>query len=206
MFFGLEVSRPSSSRCGLGRLKPQFAPPPADPILPWLCLGKLWEPVFAWPPSPQAVAPWEAWSASSGVTHSRFLCLLPRNQGRSLPRGHRRLWPRLRGQWTGGVAVWRQVSPAIPDAISQSLERRGCPGVSTEISPEAPSHDPCAYPTPQGHHACQSEFSLSPVTLFALWNQGYDPILCSKGKLSIVRRMDPTPVKLFLWNPCLPWV
>lgn len=159
MFFGQEVSRPSPSRCGWGRLKPHFAPPPADPILLWwLCLGKRWEPALAWPPSPQAVTPWEGWSASSGVLHSRFLCLLPRSQGRSLPRGHRQLWPRLQGQWTGGVAVWRQVSPDRPDAISQSLERRGRPGVSTQISPEGHSHDPCAHPTPRATMPARMSF------------------------------------------------
>jgi hypothetical protein len=150
VFLGQEVSRPLTSRCGLGKLEPQFTPPPADLILPWwLCLGKRWEPAFAWPPSPQAVAPWEAWSASSGVSHSRFLCLLSRSQGRSLPRGHRQLWPRLQGQWTGGVAVWRQVNPARPDAISQSLESRGRPGVSTEISPKALPTTPVPSPPPR---------------------------------------------------------
>lgn len=161
---GREVSRPSPSRCGLGRHKLQLAPPAADPILLWLCLGKRWEPAFAWPPSPQAVAPWEAWSASSGVSHSRFLCLLPRSQGRSLPRGHRQLWPRLQGQWTGGVAVWRQVSPARPDAISQSLERRGHPGVY----PEAPSHDPCAHPTLRATMPDRVSSPCPLSTLFAL--------------------------------------
>lgn len=100
---------------------------------------------------PRVAAPWEAWSAGSGVPHSRFLCLFPASPLCSRREGHS---PGAADE-DGGRAGWpsdcRRAGPALmPSPVSPGM--LGLPGVSTGTSPAAPSHDPCAHPG--GWSAC----------------------------------------------------
>lgn len=164
-----EVSRPSPGRCILVRLQRQLAPPPAALILPWLCLGRQAVGTsLCLASQPPACRP-------LGGLVSKLRCLtqpvplpLAEEPGKVTPQRPQAALapPRLQGQWTGGVAVWRQAGPVRPDAISPSLERRGRPGVSAEISPEVPSHDLCAHPTPRATMPAgvNCHFPLSPTS------------------------------------------